>query len=225
MRSKFVIALIACLIVTAYAQEYGGGESQRPRWQVYALEGLAALGGGALCPAGVVGAAVTVQCCGAAQSFLMFLTIGGPLVFRDQWWGFSAAWIAANAVFPALAGYSTAKVGEQLGEDGSAGWAAGGAYIGTAVGAGIIALGAHVSKDDQGQRTDAVFVPACVLGGLCLPAGAVLGYNLGIPRESGPFQPGFGGRLQPPGVALTSVELPDHSVEYGVKVQVAGLKF
>ena len=68
-----------------------------------------------------------------------------------------------------------------------------------------------------------VFCLSLLLGGLAIPAGAVVGYNVGVSREAPPFH--FGSRLQMPGVALTSVRLPDHSVEYGVKVQLAGLRF
>ena len=39
MKSKVVLVAIACLVVTADAQEMWGSESPRPRWQAYALEG------------------------------------------------------------------------------------------------------------------------------------------------------------------------------------------
>jgi len=75
------------------------------------------------------------------------------------------------------------------------------------------------------SRSNAIRIPAYVLGGLAVPVGAVVGYNLGVPRETGPFGSHYRGRVGLPAVALTSTELPDHSVEYGVKVQFAGLRF
>jgi hypothetical protein len=70
-----------------------------------------------------------------------------------------------------------------------------------------------------------VGIPFYVVGGLAIPVGAVVGYNRSVEREGGSDQPSFGARLQVPAVALTCAELPDHSVEYGVKVQLAGLRF
>jgi hypothetical protein len=125
--------------------------------------------------------------------------------------------IAAAAATPVLAGYGADKVGEQLGEDGSTGWAIGGAYAGAVVGAGLVCLGTTVG------RSNAVRIPSYVLGGLAVSVGAVAGYNLGIDRAASPSY--FGGRIEAPGVTPTSVELPDHSVGYGVKVRLAGLRF
>jgi hypothetical protein len=120
---------------------------------------------------------------------------------------------------PAVAAIGTAQVGGVLGEDGSTGWAIGGAYAGAAVGTGLGFLGYYV-----GSRTNGlVGIPFYVVGGLTIPAGAVAGYNLGIKREVPSHA--FGDRLDAPFVALTNVELPDHSVEYGVRVQLASLRF
>jgi hypothetical protein len=58
---------------------------------------------------------------------------------------------------------------------------------------------------------------------LVVPAGAVVGYNLSIKKTS--TISSMGERLRPPGVTFTRVELPDHSREYGVRVQLAGLRF
>jgi hypothetical protein len=83
----------------------------------------------------------------------------------------------------------------------------------------LTCLGAYV-----GSNTDKrAGIPFYVVGGLAIPVGAVIGYNTGIKREA--LGQGFEGRLQLPAVALTSTRLPDRSVEHGVKVQLAGLKF
>jgi MFS family permease len=127
--------------------------------------------------------------------------------------------LVSGAVLPAAAGYGTARVGRAIGEDGSTGWAIGGAYAGLPLAIGGIALGELVG-DSPGHGDQSPWrYPIYVLAGLAIPTGAVVGYNLGAPSNS------VGGRLQPPGVALTSVELSDHSVEYGLKVQLAGLRF
>jgi hypothetical protein len=210
MKSMLVLLAVVCLVATAAAQVPWGEEPWRPRWQVYALEGLGALGG-------VVG-------CGC-------LAAGGAAVYVSATWSFdgpdddpgAAGWVGAGVALvsavalPAAAGYGAAKAGENLGEYGSTGWAVGGAYAGALVGAGLVSLGNSVS------RSDAARITSYVLGGLAVSTGAAVGYNLGIKHEVSPF--GLGGRLQTPAVALTGVELPDHSVEYGVKVQLAGLRF
>jgi len=124
---------------------------------------------------------------------------------------YSLALVSAAAL-PAAAGYGTVRVGEELIEDGSKGWAFGGAY------AGALALG---SLGFLYRQVGGAFIGSAA-GSM---VGAVVGYNLGGRREAGGYGLGFGGRLQPPGVALTCKELPDHSVEFGMKVQLAGLRF
>jgi hypothetical protein len=207
MKSKFVLLAVCCMLSTAEAQVPWGGESQSSRAGAYALEGLGALGGVA-CAAGCGGAAYVVAI-GAAMmdspdAASNAMTVAGVCV----------AGVCA-AVLPAASGYGAAKMGENLGEDGSQVWAIGGAYIGVPVGAGLFLLGALL-----GQRTPGAAVPLYVLGGLAIPVGAVVGYNFGTPSYGG-----FGGRLELPAMALTGAGLPDHSVEYGVRVQLAGLKF
>jgi hypothetical protein len=63
-------------------------------------------------------------------------------------------------------------------------------------------------------------VPFTVLSGLAIPVGSVVGYNLGAPSRSH-----IGSRLELPAVGLTGIERPDRSVDCGVKVQLAGLRF
>ena len=200
MKSKLVLVALVCLLATAAAQVPGGGESPRPRAQVYALEGLGAVGG-------MVGGCV---------AFVVAVAPAGAIAMLG--FALAAPYVAA-AVLPAGAAVGTIKTGERLNECGSNGWAFGGTYAGALVGVGVCAIGYKVS------HSNAIRIPSYVLGGLCIPTGAVLGYNLGGKREAGGHGPGLGGRLQLPGVALTSMELPDHSVEYGVKLQLAGLRF
>jgi hypothetical protein len=212
MKSELVLITVICLVTTAAAQQaLPGAESQKPRAVVWALEGLGALPG--------------VAGCGC-------LGLGFGFVGLMAWWGndnpgqnpgmaagaYSLALVSAAAL-PAAAAYGTARVGGALGEKGSMGWAIVGAYAGLPVAAGAVALGVHVMNDPHGWDIPGLGIPLYVLGGLAIPVGAVVGYNLGTPSN------GMGGRLQPPGVALASVRLPNHSVEYGVKVQLAGLRF
>jgi hypothetical protein len=209
MKTKFVLLAVCFLLSTAVADTLSVRRPQRSRVGVYVLEGLAGLPG--------------VAGCGClAMGF-------GAVAFMAAWGGGSKGTIAGAvslevaslALLPAAAAWGTVSVGERLGEHGSIGWAIGGAYAGLAVGAGAIALGAVVANSTHPRVGIATYwpVPFFVLGYLAVPVGAVVGYNLGAPSYS------VGGRLQVPSVALTGVELPDHSVEYGVKVQLAGLRF
>jgi len=209
MNSRLLVAVV-CLLSLAGAQGPWGGESQRPRAQVYALEGLGALGGCAGC--------------GVAAGGLFWLVGGfGPDI------NLPALGImgVSLALLPAAVGISAAKAGEALGEDGSTGWAIGGAYGGAVVVVGLYRLGLYhlalasiySQMDTPSPWLGVAVVSAGVVGLLAIPVGAVIGYNLG------PTSYGVGGRLELPEVALTSTRLPDHSVEYGVKVQLAGLKF
>jgi hypothetical protein len=209
MRSK-VVLIAVCLLSAAEAQVPWGGESERSRAQVYALEGLGALGGSVGC-----------SCVGAGVVGLLGWA-GGVFNSDDEWAILGLVTIASPvlsvtaAVLPAATAYCAIRAGDQLGENGSEGRAYGGAYLGAVVGIGLVALGSCVGT----LTRDFVGMPFYVVGGLAIPIGAVVGYNRGATSRSD-----FGSRLQPPAVALTSVELPDHSVEYGVKFQLAGLKF
>jgi hypothetical protein len=199
VKSKIVLCAVVCLVAVTAPQVQA---QERSRAGVYALEGLGALGAAG---------------CWGFLAYKCFDEGLGP-------WGVGSSWVlvasgvVSAATLPAVAGFGAAKVGDVLGEHGSTGLAIGGAYLGTVVGVGMVVLGVHL------QRA-ATWIPACVLGGLSIPAGAVVGYNLGGRRGAAGTKSGTGRRLQAPGVALTAVELPDHSVEYGVKVQLAGLRF
>ena len=209
MKSKLVLIAVACLVATA-AADLPWDVPQRPRAQVYALEGLGALGGFAVC-----GLVVVPASSGIAIYIGLLLgapdTVPGAVVF-------AVAVGSAGLLAPAAA-LGTIGVGRQLEEDGSVGWAFGGAYAGAVVGIGLATLGFHVAT----RSSDLAGVSLCVLGGLAIPTGAVVGYNLGVGRDASPSD--FGSRLELPAVALTSTERLDHSVEYGVKAQLAGLRF
>jgi hypothetical protein len=216
VKSRLVTIAVICLVATAGAQLLEQEVSQRPRALVYALEGLGALGG-TVC--GAFGGGCTGCLAGA-----MFV---GPMFsgsffenYNTDWdaWGYVMLGIGA-VVIPVSSGVAVSKVGSRLGEHGSRGSAIGGAYVGALVGAGIACLGFTASQ------SDAVHLISGILAGSTISAGAVVGYNLGNTGEAGTYQPELGSRLQPPAVALTSVELSDHSMEYGVKVQLAGLRF
>jgi hypothetical protein len=123
--------------------------------------------------------------------------------------------VVSAAALPAAMGFGAAKAGDGLDEHGSTGWAIGGAYAGTAVGAVLAAIGAGLTS--FGSYTSSwIGMPFYVLGGLAVPTGAVVGYNLGGPRETGPFGSRYRDRLELPAVALTNMRLPNRSVEYRV---------
>jgi hypothetical protein len=185
----------------------------RPRAQVYALEGLGALGGfaGAAASEGYVGLLAGLVLAGPDW---LGSGVGYDKV-RDVW---ALVMLGVGAVaIPATTGYVTSRVGERIGESGTQTWAIAGAYAGVPVAAGLVLLGVGLSS-----KTRAAPVPLYVLGGLAIPAGAVVGYNLGIKRDA-PLH-GSRVRFEAPSVGLTRVEQPDRSLEYGVKVQLVGLK-
>ncbi|MBN2466285.1 hypothetical protein JXD38_11745 [candidate division WOR-3 bacterium] len=201
-----VIILVATLQVPAQAQE-------RSRAEVYTLEGLGALPGvaGCGCLAMGLGTAAVLAAWGGGSK----ATIAGAVALE----------LVSAAVLPAAAAYGTARVGGALGQKGSTGCAVLGAYAGLPLAAGAIALGVRVMNDPHAPDLPGVAVPLYVLGGMAIPVGAVVGYNLGAKPEPGSSRPGLGGRLEFPAVALAGTELPDHSFEYGVKVRLAGLRF
>jgi len=209
MKTKFALLAVCFLLSTAVADTLSVRKPQLSRVGAYTLEGFGALPGMAGCGC-------------LAMGF-------GTVAFISAWGGGSKGTIAGAvslevvslALLPAAAAWGTISVGERLGEHGSTGWAIGGAYTGLAAGAGAIALGAVVANSTHPRVGITTYwhVPFFVLGYLAVPVGAVVGYNLGASSKS------VGGRLQTPGVALTGVDLPDHSMEYGVKVQLAGVRF
>ena len=206
MKSKLVLIAVSCLVAVAAAQQPGQERPQRSRAGVYVLEGLGALPGMAGCGCLAMGfgiVAIVAAWGGGSKG-----TVAGAVSLE----------LVSVAVLPAAAAWGTVSVGERLGEHGSTGWAIGGAYAGLPLAVVAIALGVHAMNDPHGRDISGLGIPLYLLGGLAIPVGAVVGYNLGAPSNM------VGGRLQPPCVALTSGELPDHSVEYGVKVQLAALR-
>jgi hypothetical protein len=208
MKAKFVLLAACFLLSTAVADTLSVRKPQRSRVGMYVLEGLGALPGMAGCGC-------------LAMGF-------GAVAFMAAWGGGSKSTTAGAvalefvsvAVLPAAAAYGTARVGGALGEKGSTGCAILGAYAGLPLAAGAIALGVRVMNDPHAPDLPGIAVPLYVLGGMSIPVGAVVGYNLGSPSS-----PAFGGRLEFPAVALVGTEYPDHSVEYGFKVRLAGLRF
>ena len=128
MTSKAVLIAVVCLLSVTQAQDLWGGESERSRAEVYALEGLGALGG-ALCCSSCGGSALLVAASLLeGRDFHDAIGLAAPAYF--------AAAVAA-AVLPAATAYGTIKVGAKLGEGGSRGWTYGGAYAGALVGTGL----------------------------------------------------------------------------------------
>lgn len=201
MKSRPVLCAAVCLVAVTAPQLQA---QERSRAEVYALEGLGALPGIAGC--GCLGMGFAIA--GFWADFDMDNPGQNPGAVAVA---YSLALVSAAAM-PAAGAYGTAKVGEGLIEDGSKGWAFGGAY------AGALALG---SLGFLCRQVGGAFIGSAV-GSM---VGAVVGYNVGASHQPGSYRPSFGSRLQPPGVALTGVELPNHSIEYGVKVQLAGLRF
>lgn len=208
MKSKLVSIAVCCMLAAAAPHLQA---QERSRAGAYALEGLGALPGMAGC-----------GCLGLGFGFAAFLiSWGNDNPGSNPGWTAVASSMAlvSAAALPGAAGYGTARVGRAIGEDGSTGWAIGGAYAGLPLTIGGIALGNFVGNSPGHGDQSPWRYPIYVLAGLAIPTGAVVGYNLGAPST------GVGGRLQPPSLALNCVELSDHSVEYGVKVQLVGLRF
>ncbi|MBN2466286.1 hypothetical protein JXD38_11750 [candidate division WOR-3 bacterium] len=196
----------ACCMLADAGYQWLYAERERSPAEIYALEGL-----------GAFSMAIPCACCGGVA--LAYVLDAPPASPNPA--ALAVAAVSAAAL-PLAAGLGAIHAGHRLREFGSKGWAIGGAYAGAVVGAGLAVAGFYLA-DRTGDYV--VGLPFYTVGGLMVPVGAVVGYNSGVVREAGLYGPGFGGRLRLPALALTSAELPDHSVEYGVKVQVAGLKF
>jgi hypothetical protein len=185
----------------------------RSRAEAYTLEGLSALGGTVGC-----------GCVGTAGAYAMVIGVlgmafGGPSPGAE---GLAVAGLcvagASAALLPAAAARCAISTGGRLGEPGSQGFAYGGAYAGAVAGVAVGALGNRVAMHTEQW----VGIPFYVAGALLIPAGAVAGYNTNAWRGA---EQGIGARFGPPGLQFTSVDLPDRMVEYGVKVQLAALRF
>jgi hypothetical protein len=169
-----------------------------PGWGPIAAEAGGGLVGGAIVGAGGLGA-------GLGLSLALF----GPMEPLEPGLLVTGACAAAGVSLGTTIG--TCVVGRACDQNGR--WVPTflGALAGTIVGVPAFLLG------------ERAFKPLLLVGPLLPVTGAVLGYNLSARRGIPPSRSGV--RLQPPCLALTGVELPDHSVEYGVKVQLAGLRF
>jgi hypothetical protein len=216
MKTKFVLLAVCFLLSTAVADTLSVRKPQLSRVGVYMLEGLAALPGMAGC-----------YCLGMGFGAIAYMNSGSVGGKKSAIFVGAVSLSAVSlALLPPTAAWGTISVGERLGRHGSRGWAIGGSYAGLAVAVGSMASSVAIANYSLRHRTGRYwYVPFLVLSGLAVPVGAVVGYNVGAPRGTGPFGSRYRGRIELPAVALTSLELPDHSVEYGVKVQLAGLRF
>ncbi len=132
---------------------------------------------------------------------------------------FSQVLLTASIVgLPFATGCAVSLAGGALGERGKFGGAIIGAWAGAPLTIGVL----YVSMTTELYSSLPGLVATAVLAVAPIPIGAVVGYNLSIPRTSTGT---IGRRLRPPGVTFTSRELPDRSVEYGVRVRLAGLTF
>jgi hypothetical protein len=223
MSGRALVSLVLAVLFVvqvAGAQELSPEVTKRPRLQVYAAEFAAGLGG--FIGAAVVGGGLYFG--GAALVLLGIMLVmfqhnplgllgflaGGPMM---------SVGFTAGLGSPFGGSYAVYAVGNKWHEGGTLTGATVGMLVGLVPGAGIVYLGYYGSRD-LGVLNGWPFYAA---GAVCVAAGATIGYNLSIPKVTVTGQPGD--RLQPPGVTFTSVELPDHSVAYGVKVQLAGLRF
>jgi hypothetical protein len=196
----------ACCMFADAGFQWLYAERARSPAEVYALEGL-----------GAFSVAIPFACCGGVA---LAYVLDAPPASPDRA-GLAVA--AASAVaLPVAAGFGAIGAGNRLGEFGSKGWAIGGAYAGAIAGAGLAIVGFYLAERTEDYVTG---LPFYIAGGLAVPAGAVVGYNSGVVRGAGPYGPDYGGRFRLPALALTSAELRDHSIEYGVKVQLAGLRY
>ena len=201
--SRIAALVMAVLMVLQFAgaQELPSEVTKRPRGQVYAAEFAAGFGGFVV--AGVGGAALFMY-------YLLPFASSRPVLVA----------MPALVVAPAAGGLLVSQIGRNLHEQGSEGLAVVGAYAGLVPGAAIGYGGYRVTN---GFANAWLAVPFCVAAVGCVAGGATLAYNSAPPMTEAT---GFlDQRIEPPGLTFTSVELPDHSVEYGVKVQLARLRF
>ena len=185
MRKGVCLMLVALIVAVAAAQDFGEGVRQ-PRAGDYVGEAGGALLGGAL-----VGAGATV-----ALGFVGAGVASGTS--QDEWAGLGGFIIGgATGValgYPLGCGLGTTLAGGALDAEGNTGAAYGGAYAGIALGV----LAGLVSRSWE----------VCLLtAGVLPPAGAVIGYNMGVRRTSSPSS--LGARLAPPTLAYRARLGPD----------------
>jgi hypothetical protein len=222
MRSRLVLLAVCCLLATAQATDSLSVEAPMPpRLGAYAAEfgaglGTFVLGEGVGGGAGYAGKFVLAV--GLVVSINGSPVYGVPIMAA----GMGLAMVGSGMVVgaPGACGLMIAKVGDG-GHEGGSKWAAvGGAYAGVVPGVGIAYAGHRLA---DGRHNGWLGLPFYVLGVFCVPAGATVGYNLSVHRKQ--LSSSLEMRLESPGLTFISAELPDHSVEYGVKVQLAGLRF
>jgi hypothetical protein len=226
MRPGKVVALTMALVMilqVAGAQELPPEVTRPQRAPVYAAEFGAGLAGFALVAAlgfGVLYGGAWITGLGLSIVFdegsllgMLLLPPGLAAMTAGLWTGVGSPLGGAIGVRAA---------GNAWREGGTLGGATIGAYLGLVPSAGI----GYVCYRLTGEWNTISDVPIYALGtacAVCVAAGATVGYNLSIPESSAVGS--LGERLESPGVTFTSTELPDHSVEYGVRVQLAGLRF
>lgn len=207
MKTIVVLVVIGSLLSLGAAQPFWPA-SARPGLGVYVVEGLGGLAG--------VGAGAA---CGAAVAFGVWELYAAvvPHAGLDALGAAFVSLLVCGAALPACAGYGVSKVGENADEDGSTAGAYIGAYAALPVAIGIGVLGGVT-------HNSAATIAAVTAATLTIPAGAVIGYswNSGRGADEPTF---FGHRLGLPAVAFDRVERGGHVAEYGVRVQLANVKF
>jgi hypothetical protein len=164
--------------------------AQDSAWRAHVPGGdYVAEAGGALLGGALVGAGATVVLGVAGGALLSSHDAAG------EDWGARLGAVLGGALgvvlgYPSGCGLGTTIVGKALRADGNSGAAYGGAYAGMAAGMTVGVLAGLVTA-----RWEAGLLAAGVLP----PAGAVIGYNTGAPRNDA--QSSLGARLAPPMLA------------------------
>ena len=197
MRLKVVAIAVGLAPAIVAAQTHPTGEPFFLHEQSYPAEMLGAMLCGALVGAGTA----------ATFGFASAAVLHRPYPASDL-----GVQVGAALGYPLGCGLGTILVGKTIHEEGNTGAAYGGAYAGLALGA----LAGPVTG-----RWDLAILPMVGLP----PAGAYIGYYLNRAEPGEARNRSIDERLLTPGLALASAELSDLSVQYGVKVQLAGLRF
>jgi len=219
MRNALVVILL--LVAVGSADSFSVEVPAHPRLHVYAAEfggGLGVLVLGAGVGGGAVYLGLLVTAWGLVMSINGNPVIGVPIMAAGM--GIAMVGGGIAVVAPAGCGMTVARIGDSWHEGGSKWAAIGGAYAGVVPGVGIVYAGHRLADSRQNGWLG---LPFYALAAFCVPAGATVGYNLSIARKQ--VSSFFEIRLESPGLVFTSVELPDHSVQYSVKVQLARVRF
>jgi hypothetical protein len=197
MKSEFGLIAVGLAVTTAVAQTKPMHDPLSLPEGNYPGELLAAM----LCGA-VIGAG-TAFGSGFAYAAVQHSTfsVDGP--------GFQ---VGAALGYPFGCGLGTILCGKSSHGDGNNGAAYGGAYAGLALGA----LAGLVTG-----KWEVAIPPMVLLPPVC----AYVAYRLGRTEFGWARAAAIDKRLLAPGMSLALAELPDHSVQYGVKAQLVGLRF